>query len=204
MGASELKEEPLSKRIAQRLILFHFCNHKMDLAKKFGGKQYICKICDKSLQTRARLNNHEKSHTGERPEKQFACEECKYTTNTKAYLKDHIRRMHLVRGVGWMCVEGTCENKPKTFVNNRLLLQHKKDHQNLLCPSCTKTFNSKRNLNRHRKVVHKPEQPDIERRLNDDSMNFVPAQQVSVEELLNLSTFDFEGAFVLPLDPLTS
>ena len=74
----------------------------------------------------------------------------------------------------------------------------------LLCPSCTKTFNSKRNLNRHRKVVHKPEQPNIERRVNDDSMNFVPAQQVIVEELLNLSTFDFEGALVLPLDPLTS
>ena len=123
--------------------------HKRTVHGQQGGKQYI----------------HEKSHTGERPEKQFACEECKYTTNTKAYLKDHIRRMHLVRGVGWMCVEGTCENKPKTFVNNRLLLQHKKDHQNLLCPSCTKTFNSKRNLNRHRKVVHKPEQPNIERRL---------------------------------------
>ena len=178
--------------------------HKRTVHGQQGVKQYICKTCDKSLQTRARLNNHEKSHTGERPEKQFACEECKYTTNTKVYLKDHIRRMHLVRGVGWMCVEGTCENKPKTFVNNRLLLQHKKDHQNLLCPSCTKTFNSKRNLNRHRKVVHKPEQPDIERRLNDDSMNFVPAQQVIVEELLNLSTFDFEGALVLPFDPLTS
>ena len=101
MGASELKEEPLSK------------------------------TCKKAVQTRARLNNHEKSHLGERPDKEFACEECKFTTMTKAYLKDHIRRMHLVRGVGWMCVEGTCENKPKTFVNNRLLLQHKRDHQNL-------------------------------------------------------------------------
>ena len=99
MGASELKEEPLSKRIAQRLILFHFCNHKMDLAKKFGGKQYMCKICDKSLQTRARLNNHEKSYTGERPEK---------------HLKDHIRRMHLVRGVG-------CALKEPVKTNQKLL-----------------------------------------------------------------------------------
>ena len=30
-----------------------------------------------------------------------------------------------------MCVEGVCEKKPETFVNNRLLLQHKKDHENL-------------------------------------------------------------------------
>ena len=138
---------------------------------------------------------------GERPEKEFACEECKYTTMTKAYLKDHIRRMHLVRGVGWMCVEGTCENKPKTFVNNRLLLQHKKDHQNLPCPSCIKTFTSKRNLNRHMKLVHKQQQ-NIDRQSQEDSMSFVPAQQVSVGELLNLSTFDLEGAVVLPLDPL--
>ena len=82
-----------------------------------GGKQYICKTCNKSLQTQARLIHHEKCHYGERPEKEFACEECKYTTITKAYLKDHIRRMHVVRGVGWMCVEGACEKKPKTFVN---------------------------------------------------------------------------------------
>ena len=46
-----------------------------------------------------------------KPEKEFACEECHYTTMTKAYsyLKDHIRRMHVARGVGWMCVEGACE-----------------------------------------------------------------------------------------------
>ena len=164
MGASELKEEPLSK-------------------------------------TRARLNHHEKSHSGERPEKEFACEECKYTTMTKAYLKDHIRRMHFVRGVGWMCVEGTCENKPKTFVNNRLLLQHKKDHQNLPCPICIKSFTSRRNLNRHMKLVHKQQQ-NIDRQSQEDSLSFAPAQQVSVQELLNLSTFDLEGAVVLPLDPL--
>ena len=34
---------------------------------------------------------------------------------TKAYLKDHIRRMHVARGVGWMCVEGACEKKTKKW-----------------------------------------------------------------------------------------
>ena len=80
-----------------------------------GGKQFICKTCNKSLQTRARLFHHEKNHSGEKPEKEFACEECQFTTMTKAYLKDHIRRMHVVRGVGWMCVEGACEKKTKDF-----------------------------------------------------------------------------------------
>ena len=112
---------------------------------------------------------------------------------TKAYLKDHIRRMNVVRGVGWMCVEGACEKNPKTFVNNRLLLQHKKDHQNLPCQICSKTFTSKRSLNRHRKQVHKPEQQNAD----EDSMNFVQAHTVDVGELMNLSTFNLEGALVL-------
>ena len=123
--------------------------------------------------------------------------------NDKGLLKNHIRRMHVVRGVGWMCVEGVCEKKKtKTFVNNRLLLQHKKDHQNLPCQICSKTFTSKRSLNRHRKQVHKPEQQNAD----EDSMNFVQAHTVDVGELMNLSTFDLEGAVVIPLDldPLTS
>ena len=100
-----------------------------------------------------------------------------------------------------MCVEGACEKK-KTFMNNRLLLQHKKDHQNLPCQICSKTFTSKRSLNRHRKQVHKPEQQNAD----EDSANFVQAHTVDFEELMNLCTFDLEGALVIPLDldPLTS
>ena len=138
----------------KKLVATSIIRHKRTVHGEKGGKQYICKTCNKSLQTQARLIHHEKCHSGERPEKEFACEECKYTTMSKAYLKDHIRRMHVVRGVGWMCVEGACEKKPKTFVNNMLLLQHKKSHENLPCQECNKTFPSRRNLNRHRKRVH--------------------------------------------------
>ena len=96
-----------------------------------------------------------------------------------------------------MCVEGACEKKPKTFVNNRLLLQHKKDHQNLACQICSKTFTLKRSLNRHRQQVHKPEQ-----NADEDSASFVQAHTVDVEELMNLSKFDLEGALVILLDDL--
>ena len=110
--------------------------------------------------------------------------------------------MHVVRGVGWMCVEGACEKKPKTFVNNRLLLQHKKNLENLPCQECNKTFPSRRNLNRHRKRVHRQEQQNSD----EDSINYVPAQPVDLQELMSLSTFNLEGAVVIPLelDPLTS
>ena len=186
----------------KKLVATSIIRHKRTVHGEKGGKQYICKTCNKSLQTQARLIHHEKCHSGERPEKEFACEECKYTTMSKAYLKDHIRRMHVVRGVGWMCVEGACEKKPKTFVNNRLLLQHKKNLENLPCQECNKTFPSRRNLNRHRKRVHRQEQQNSD----EDSINYVPAQQVDLQELMSLSTFNLEGAVVIPLelDPLTS
>ena len=101
-----------------------------------------------------------------------------------------------------MCVEGVCEKKPKTFVNNRLLLQHKKDHENLPCHECNKTFPSRRNLNCHRKRVHRQEQQKSDK----DSINYEPAQQVDLQELMSLSTFDLKGAVVNPLelDPLTT
>ena len=185
----------------KKLVATSIIRHKRTLNGKKGGKQYICKTCNKSLQTKARLIHHEKCHSAERPEKEFACEECKFTS-TKAYLKDHIRRMHVVRGVGWMCVEGACEKKSKTFVNNRLLLQHKKNLENLPCQECNQTFPSRRNLNRQRKRVHRQEQQNSD----EDSINYVPAQPVDLQELMSLSTFNLEGAVVIPLelDPLTS
>ena len=107
---------------------------------------HSCGECSTEVIGKMALKNHKRKHKmpavknlekKHKAKKEFACEECHYTTMTKAYLKDHIRRMHVARGVGWMCVEGACEKKPKTFVNNMLLLQHKKDHQNLPCQICS-------------------------------------------------------------------
>ena len=89
-----------------------------------------------------------------------------------------------------MCVEGVCEKKPKTFVNNRLLLQHKKDHENLpfheIVTGNVSISRSSKEWQRH--------------------INYEPAQQVDLQELMSLSTFDLKGAVVNPLelDPLTT
>ena len=60
---------------------------------KSSGKQWTCKVCEKSLQTKARLIQHEKSIVNLQ-EKVFSCEECKYSTNDKGYFADHKRRIH--------------------------------------------------------------------------------------------------------------
>ena len=80
-------------------------------------------------------------------------------------------------------------------MKSSVFLQHKKDHESLPCQSC-KTFPSKRNLNHHRKCIHKPEQQKSDK----DSMNYVPAELVYHEESMNLSTCDLEGAVVISLD----
>ena len=63
-------------------------------------------------------------------------------------------------------------------------------------------FWPRRNLNRHRKRVHRQEQ----QKSDADPMDYVPAEQVGFKEFMSLSTFDLEGAVVVPLelDPLTS
>ena len=53
----------------------------------------LAKFVKKSLQTKARLIQHEKSIVNLQ-EKVFSCEECKYSTNDKGYFADHKRRIH--------------------------------------------------------------------------------------------------------------
>ena len=55
-----------------------------------SGKQWKCKSCNKSLQTKSRLI-HKENYV---KENQFSCQECKYSTDNRDYLKDHQRKMH--------------------------------------------------------------------------------------------------------------
>ena len=59
-----------------------------------SGKLWKCNKCNKHLQTKSRLMQHERSHTSMVKENELTCQECKYFTNNKDYLKDHQRQMH--------------------------------------------------------------------------------------------------------------
>ena len=83
------------------------------------GKVWKCKSCSKSLQTKSRLLQHERSHTNMAKENELSCQECKYRSDNKDYLRDHQRKMHRAKDGMWMCINGSCAEKPKSFVNNR-------------------------------------------------------------------------------------
>ena len=163
---------------------------------KSSGKQWTCKVCEKSLQTKARLIQHEKSHGVNLQEKVFSCEECKYSTNDKGYFADHKRRIHKSSEGLRMCMAGTCKNKPKSFLNNRLLVEHRKNHENVSCTECKKTFGAKRNMLRHIKNVHKKEDHGKTGNSNSSQIDM----NLNFEQVDQLASVDLDQAIVLPFD----
>ena len=70
-----------------------FVKHTTVHGDSSSGKQWKCKYCNKSLQTKSRLIQHEGSHKENYvKENQLSCEKCKYTTDNKDYLKNNQQR----------------------------------------------------------------------------------------------------------------
>ena len=165
----------------------------------FSGKQWKCKYCNKSLQTKSRLIQHERSHKENYVKgNEMSCQECKYTTDNKDYLKDHQRKMHTAKLGMWMCIKGSCAVKPKSFINNQLLSKHQRNHENLSCAKCKKNFGAKKNMLRHLKTVHKASEGEENTARNLDE----PQNSLNIVNM-DLNSVDLSDLLVMPLDPLT-
>ena len=162
------------------------------------GKVWKCKSCSKSLQTKSRLLQHERSHTNMAKENELSCQECKYRSDNKDYLRDHQRKMHQAKDGMWMCIKGSCAEKPKSFVNNHLLSRHQHHHESFPCTKCQKSFGAKKNMVRHLNTVHKAPEGGSDRNLdephNELTLNNIPYMDVNSVNLENL--------LVMPVDPL--
>ena len=159
-----------------------------------SGKLWKCNKCNKCLQTKSRLMQHERSHTSMVKENELTCQECKYFTNNKDYLKDHQRKMHKPKEGMWMCIKDSCAEKPKSFINNQLLSTHQKNHDNVPCTKCRKTFGAKRNLLRHIKIVHKASEDEDDR----ESQNIIGLNIANID----FTNVDMRDLLIMPLEPL--
>ena len=60
-------------------------------SKHFGIRKYKCEECSELLQTQQVLDNHMRTHTGEKP---FACPHCDYRAAVKGNVSKHIKSIH--------------------------------------------------------------------------------------------------------------
>ncbi|KAF2472242.1 uncharacterized protein BDR25DRAFT_333611 [Lindgomyces ingoldianus] len=121
-----------------------------------GYKPYTCSFegCNKMFATNQAKDNHERTHTGDRP---YVCDRCGYTTTTHTQLQTHISALHL----------GSKKHKCRfcDFVcaDSSNLSKHERTHQTLRpyrCPHPGCTFKPDcrwENLKRHfRRSTHCP------------------------------------------------
>lgn len=114
--------------------------------------ELTCKICDKTFETRKRLNAHAKVHE---EKAKFICDKCGKMYTNQFNLENHKSSQH-----GEYLDE--CQNVYKCRIccekyNNRTDLYshmktHTKDTQELLCDTCGKCFNNPHNLKSHQRV----------------------------------------------------
>ncbi|PIO25045.1 hypothetical protein AB205_0086890, partial [Aquarana catesbeiana] len=107
-------------------------------------KRFPCTECGKCFRFKSGLNEHKRSHTGEKP---YSCPECGKYFSRKSNLYTH-QRSH--RGLNpFTCSEcGTC------FLHKPDLIKHQRSHMGeklYSCSECGKCFRVKSCLHRHQK-----------------------------------------------------
>lgn len=127
-----------------------------------GSKTLHCpyKGCTKSFNRQARLTEHIRSHTNERP---FTCpeEECNKAFLRDSHLKHHIKSAHTNQR-NYPCTWTNCDKK---FATGTRLRRHEASHQTkekYTCKGyegCNETFRKHATLSRHILSVHENRKP---------------------------------------------
>lgn len=124
-------------------------NSGVKLATK--GKKYVCNICQRSFDYKHVLQNHERTHTGEKP---FKCPQCQ-----KKFTRDHHLKTHMRLHTGEKPYK--CEHCPKDFVQVANLRRHTRVHTGerpYSCDICPSKFSDSNQLKAHM-LIHSGQKP---------------------------------------------
>lgn len=115
------------------------------------GKKYVCNICQRSFDYKHVLQNHERTHTGEKP---FKCPQCQ-----KKFTRDHHLKTHMRLHTGEKPYK--CEHCPKDFVQVANLRRHTRVHTGerpYSCDICPSKFSDSNQLKAHM-LIHSGQKP---------------------------------------------
>ena len=105
--------------------------------KCIGRKGLYCGYCLKTFKSNRGLKNHERFHTGEKPEKPYSCKTCNYRSTEKSNVKKH----ELIHA----------KEEPKIATSNQQNDDDKMPHS---CEYCGKFFSSNPDLILHVRIKH--------------------------------------------------
>ncbi|KAK8381571.1 hypothetical protein O3P69_018575 [Scylla paramamosain] len=112
---------------------------------------FTCKICNRSFGYKHVLQNHERTHTGEKP---FECKECH-----KRFTRDHHLKTHMRLHTGEKPYH--CTHCDRQFVQVANLRRHLRVHTGerpYSCDLCSSRFSDSNQLKAH-VLIHKGEKP---------------------------------------------
>lgn len=112
---------------------------------------FTCKICNRSFGYKHVLQNHERTHTGEKP---FECKECH-----KRFTRDHHLKTHMRLHTGEKPYH--CTHCDRQFVQVANLRRHLRVHTGerpYSCELCSSRFSDSNQLKAHM-LIHKGEKP---------------------------------------------
>ncbi|OQR71483.1 zinc finger and BTB domain-containing protein 24-like [Tropilaelaps mercedesae] len=114
-------------------------------------KLFQCGVCSRSFGYKHVLQNHERTHTGEKP---FECKECH-----KRFTRDHHLKTHMRLHTGekpYHCTH--CERQFVQVANLRRHLRVHTGEKPYACELCTSRFSDSNQLKSHM-LIHKGEKP---------------------------------------------